>query len=123
LGEKRRSITNDELARRMFLNLPARMRNLTTEEKKALDSLMATGETEYVLRFGCGQVIRDPVLFLRIRRAVEKYGDVVIDIMNDILCGFPEDGINLAELPKEEILREIIKKEGKEKSRKNQGGA
>jgi len=122
LDGKKKNVTNDELSRRMFLNFPARMRNLTTEERKELDSFLVTGKTENIVSFGCEQAIRDPVLFFRIRRAVEKYGDVVIDIMNDILCGFPEDGINLAELPKEEILRELFKKEERKKSKKNQGG-
>ncbi|MDP2938526.1 MAG: hypothetical protein Q8O13_00360 [Candidatus Omnitrophota bacterium] len=123
MDEKRKSMTNDELARMMFLNFPARMRNLTVEEKQELDLFLTTGKTESILTFGCKQVIRDPVLFLRIRRAVEKYGDVVIDIMNDVLCGFPEDGINVEELPKEEILRGLLKKEKVRKSKKNRGGA
>lgn len=123
MDEKRKSVTNDELARMMFLNFPARMKNLTTEEMIELDGFLSKGKTDKFLKLGCKTVIMDPVLFLRVRRAVEKYGDVVIDIMNDILCGFSEDGINLEELPKEEILRELFKKEGKKKSKKNRGGA
>jgi len=123
LGEKRKSITNDELAMRMFPNLPARIRNLTTEEKKEVSSFLKTGKTDYVLKFPCEQAIIDPLLFLRMRRAVEKYGDIVIDIINDILCGFSEDGINVGELPKEEILRQLFKKKERKKSKKNPGGA
>jgi len=109
LNERRKRVTNDDLAREMFLNFPARMRNLTTREQKELDLFLQTGKTDKYLSFGCESVIIDPVLFLRTRRAVEKYGDVVIDIMNDILCGFPEDGINVEELPKEEILAQLFK--------------
>ncbi len=85
------------------------MRNLTYAEREELDKFFKSGRTDKVLSFGCGNVIIDPVLFLRVRRAVEKYGYVVIDIMNDILCGFPEDGINVDELPKEEILKKLLK--------------
>lgn len=110
MDEKRKSVTNDDLAREMFLNFPARMKNLTIEEKSELDRFLSSGKTDKILALGCKTIIMDPVLFFRVRRAVEKYGDVVIDIMNDILCGFSEDGINTDELPRELILKELFKK-------------
>ena len=110
MDERKNSVNRDDLAREMFLNFPARMKNLTIEEKSELDRFFSDGKTDKSLVFGCKTVIMDPILFLRVKRAVEKYGDVVIDIMNDVLCGFPEDGINTDELPRELILKELFKK-------------
>jgi hypothetical protein len=92
LKEKR----SKELAREIFVSLGwnGRIRNLTTEEKRELDIFLRTGVSRYSIDLGCGRVFIDPLFCMRVERAVEKYGHIVYDIINDIYCGFPEDGLN-----------------------------
>jgi len=87
---------NEDLAREIFVSLgwAGRIRNLTIEEKNALDLFMQKGVSAHTLNLGCGKVFIDPLFAMRVKRAVAKYGDEVYDIINDIFCGFPEDGLN-----------------------------
>jgi hypothetical protein len=87
---------NGELAREIFVSLGpwGRIKNLTTEEKNALELFFQKGKSVQTLNLGCGKVFLDPVFAMRVERAVQKYGHDVYDIINDIFCGFPEDGLN-----------------------------
>jgi len=86
---------NGELAREtMLCGWTGRIKNLTFEEKKKLELFFQTGKTTNPLVFGSEKIVIDPIFSARVERAVEKYGDVVLDIVNDIYFGFPEDGLN-----------------------------
>ncbi len=92
MDEKERDL-NGDLAREMFLCWAGKYRNLTFEEKKKVDLFLEKNKINYPLIFGRGKMRIDPVLLIRGQRLVEKYGDIVIDILHDLLYGFPEDGI------------------------------
>lgn len=87
---------NRELASETFMNLgpQGRLRHLTFAERKELELFLQKGVSNFTVDLGSGHLCIDPVFSMRYKRAIEKYGDVVRDIINDIFCGFPEDGLN-----------------------------
>lgn len=91
----KKELDNGQLAREMLLSSwSGRIKNVTFEEKKKLESYFQTGKAENRLVLSPEKIVIDPIFFDRVRRAVEKYGDVVLDIINDIYFGVPEDGLN-----------------------------
>lgn len=87
--------SNGELARETLLCCwSGRGKNLTFEEKKRLELFFQTGKVANPLVFSPEKMVMDPVFAARVERALQKYGDVVLDIINDIYFGFPEDGLN-----------------------------
>lgn len=92
-----KKISNGQLARETLLCCwSGRVKNLTFDEKKKLELFLQTGKTANPLVFSPEKMVMDPIFAARVKRAVEKYGDLALDIINDIYFGFPEDGLNEA---------------------------
>lgn len=68
--------------------------NITDEERHQSINFMENPVNVDSLIFNPEKIINCPVLAIRIKRIIEKYGIQAIDIINELLWGLTEDGKN-----------------------------